>query len=182
MRQFTSILICSFLVLFFFSCEEIFEDDAQNLGEEYFECKINGEPFEGIGIPAQCNKLTFDYFPEPYLDLPAGYMAMGANNCVDTMSFLLTFQGISPEANGMTSLGSLSYADAFRPSLRLTNNTTYDRLLDGSFKIDQFNGRKKHGAGRLTGTFEMRLIDSEKTDTLTITDGRFNFYITQKLH
>jgi hypothetical protein len=182
MRLIKNILFCFFLTLFISSCEEIFEDDAQNDGVEYFECKINEEHFEGVGIPSQCNKLTFDYFTEPYLDLPAGYMGMGANNCVDTMALLLTFQGVTPEITGASSLESLNFADSFRPLFSSANGKIYNRLLDGNLKIDQFTGRIKNATGRFSGTFEMRLIDSEKTDTLTITDGQFNFYISRRLH
>lgn len=182
MKQLNSILILSVLLLFISSCEEILEEVNAESGTEYFEFKVDGKQFESEGIPSECNALQFNYFLEPYLDLPAGYMLMHTSDCPDASSLTLTFQEVTPEYTGTSSLEDLNFATSFRPVFRDENNVIFNRLLDGSMTVDRFTGTKKHGSGRLSGTFEMRLIDSEKTDTLTITDGRFNFFVSQKLH
>ncbi|MCZ4410635.1 hypothetical protein O3Q51_17600 [Cryomorphaceae bacterium 1068] len=182
MMRLKYLIICTITLLFASSCEEIFEEDSEESGPEYFEFKVDGEEFESVSIPAQCNGLNFSYFPEPHLDLPPGFMEMVARNCSESTSLNLTFQRVISEYTGSSSLESLNFADSFQPSFRAKNNVIYNRLLDGTMTVDRFSGSHKHGSGRLTGTFEMRLIDSEKTDTLNITDGRFNFYISQKLH
>jgi len=169
-------------MLLLMSCEEIFEENEAENGTEYLEFKVDGKQFESAGIPAQCNALNFTYFPEAYLDLPPGYMVMGASNCVDSTSLSLTFQRVTAEYTGSSSLEFLNFAESFTPLFRVGNSTIYNRLLDGTITIDQFTGSKKRVSGRLTGTFEMRLTDFEKTDTLTITEGRFSFFISQKLH
>lgn len=181
MNQVKNIFLLSLMIAFFSSCEEIFEGDEGEVGREYLEFKADGETFESVGIPAQCNALIFNYLPEPHLDLPAGYMVMRSNNCVDSTSLTMTFQRVTPEYTGSSSLEFLDFAESFRPSFQ-TKDMTYNRLLDGTITIDQFTGAHKHGSGRLSGTFEMRLTDSQKTDTLNITEGRFNFFIPQKLH
>lgn len=180
--QFKNILYCSLFVLFFSSCEEIFEDDNTETGEEYMEFTVDGKQFESASIPAQCNGLNFNYFPEAHLDLPPGFMEMDARNCPDSTSLTLTFQRVTPQYTGSSSFESLNFAESFTPVFRFGSSPTYNRLLDGSLTIDQFTGVKKNAPGRLTGTFEMRLIDSEKTDTLVITEGKFHFFIPQKLH
>jgi hypothetical protein len=164
------------------SCEDGFEGDKADNGIEHLEFKVDGRQFESASIPSQCNALNFNYFPEPHLDLPPGYMTMWASNCVDSTSLSLTFQRVTSEYTGSSSFESLDFAESFTPVFRAGNSTIYNRLLDGSITIDQFTGVKKNASGRLTGTFEIRLIDSEKTDTLTITEGKFNFFISQKLH
>ncbi len=182
MKQFKSILVCALLALLFSSCEETFEGDNAENGIEYMEFKVDGEQFISEGIPSQCNALQFNYFPEPYLDLPAGFMVIGASDCPDSTSLTFEFQEVSPEYTGTSSLESLSFASSVKPTFRSENGIVYNRLLDGTITIDQFTGNKKHHSGRLTGTFEMRLIDFEKSDTLHITEGKFNFFVTQKLH
>ena len=182
MRKFLNLLFCASMVLFIASCEEDFEGDKADNGTEYLEFKVDGRQFESASIPTQCNALNFNYFPEAHLDLPPGYMMMWASNCVDSTSLSLTFQRVTPEYTGSSSIESLNFAESFTPVFRVGNSTTFNRLLDGSITIDQFTGVNKHSSGRLNGTFEMRLIDSEKTDTLTITEGKFSFFIPQKLH
>ena len=182
MRHFLYLLLCASLTLFMASCEDVLEGENGEIGTEYLDFKVDGKPFESAGIPAQCNGLDFNYFPEPYLDLPPGFMEMASRNCSDSTSLSLTFQRVSSEYTGTSSLETLNFADSFRPELRFENNVVYNRLLDGMITIEKFTGAKKRVSGRLTGTFHMRLIDSEKTDTISITEGKFNFFIPQKLH
>lgn len=182
MNQVKNILLFSILVLSFSSCEEVFEGDKGEVGTEYLEFKVDGKSFESVGVSSQCNALIFNYLPEAHMDLPAGYMVMSANNCADSTSLTMTFQRVTPEYTGSSSLEFLDFAESFRASFNHENNMTYNRLLDGTITIDQFTGAHKHGSGRLTGSFEMRLTDFQKTDTLHITEGRFNFFIPQKLH
>jgi len=182
MKELKTILILFVLLLFISSCEEILEEVNSENGVEYLEFKVDGKPFTSEGVPAQCNALQFHYFTEPYLDLPAGYMVMGTSNCPDSTSLTLEFQEVTPEYTGSSSLQSLSFASSIKPIFHSENGVIYNRLLDGTITIDQFTGNKKHHSGRLTGTFEMRLIDFEKSDTLNITEGKFNFFVSQKLH
>ncbi|MGB6035873.1 MAG: hypothetical protein WBG42_06365 [Cryomorphaceae bacterium] len=182
MKLLKSIFICSILSLLFFSCEEVFEDENGEEGTEYLEFKVDGIQYETVSIPAQCNGLNFNYFPEPHLDLPPGFMEMVASNCADSTSLSLTFQRVVSEYTGSGSFESLNFAESFQPFFRAKNNVLYNRFLDGTLTINEFSGAHKKASGRLTGTFEMRLIDSEKSDTLSITDGEFNFFIPRKLH
>lgn len=182
MSRLKSILIFSAFLIFFSSCEEIFEDDNAEKGTQYLEFKVDGTQFTSEEIPSQCNALQFNYFPEPHLDLPAGYMVMASWNCPDSTSLSLEFQEVSQEYTGTSSLESLNFARSVKPIFRMRNGVIYNRLLDGTITIDQFQGNSKHHSGRLSGTFEMRLIDSDKSDTLNITEGKFNFFIARKLH
>lgn len=182
MNRVKNILLCSLLGMSFSACEEVFEGDEGEVGTEYLEFKVDGRSFEGVGVPAQCNALIFNYLPEAHLDLPPGYMVMRSNNCVDSTSLTMTFQRVTREYTGTSSLEFLDFAESFKPSFHSENDRTYNRLLDGTITIDQFTGAHKHGSGRLSGTFEMRLTDFNKTDTVNITEGRFNFFIPQKLH
>lgn len=182
MSLFTRSLFFSILVLSLASCEEVFEGEEAKEGTEYLEFKVDGTAFERMSIPGHCNSLVFNYFTEAYLDLPPGYMVMGANNCADSTSLTLTFQGVTPEYTGSGSLEFTDFANSFTPLFRSENDILYSRLLDGTLAIEEFTGSKKRVPGLLTGTFEMRLTDFDKTDTLNITDGRFSFFIPQKLH
>jgi len=182
MTSFKNLLLLFIITVFASSCEEIFDGDDEDTGTEYLEFKVDGKSFETSSVPAQCKGLVFNYFTEAYLDLPPGYMMMGANNCPDSTSLTLTFHGVTPEYTGSGSLESLDFANSFTPLFRSENNVLYSRLLDGTMTVKEFTGSKKRVSGRLTGTFEMRLTDFDKTDTLSITDGRFSFFISQKLH
>ncbi len=181
MKQFRLFGFLAFVFLFLTACEESFDPEEENNGTEYFEFKINEEEFVGVGIEGECAELTFNYFPEPVLDLPAGYMTLGAKNCEDNSSVMLTFQGVEAEATGTTSLEFLSFASSFEPYARSVDGKVFNRLLDGTFRIEEFTGRKKQTSGIFSGTFEMRLTDFEKTDTLYITDGRYRFFVSDKL-
>jgi hypothetical protein len=182
MTRFRTLLIFAVSVLFISACEEVFEEEQGENGRVYMEFKIDGQPFVAASVPAQCNELVFNYFTEAHLDLPPGYMIMAAHNCPKSSSLTLTFHGVTPEYTGTGSLETPEFADSFIPLFRSENNVLYGRLLDGTLTVKEFTGAKKRVSGRLSGTFEMRLTDYDKTDTLTITDGRFNFFIPQKIH
>ena len=182
MNWLKTILVCSILTLFFSSCEEIFEDQNADEGTEYLEFKVDGKRFESLSVPARCNGLNFSYFPEPHLDLSPGFMEMVAQNCPDSTSLSITFQRVVSEYTGSGSFESQNFAESFQAFYRAENKVVYNRFLDGTLTISEFSGSHKKGSGRLSGTFEMRLLDYEKSDTISITDGKFNFFITQKLH
>jgi hypothetical protein len=182
MNRLKNFLLISLMLTCFSSCEEIFEEENEEAGREYLEFKVDGKSFESVSNSAQCTGLDFHYFPEPYLDLSPGFMEMVSRNCSDSTSLSLTFQRVTPEYTGTSSLETPNFANSFKPELRFENNMVFNRLLDGNITINQFSGSSKKGSGRLTGTFEMRLIDSEKSDTISITDGKFNFFIERKLH
>ena len=75
MKHYSTYLFLFLLLFFLNACDE---DDDQpeppNYSIEYFECKINGEPFQAVSIPFQCTGPRFDYYPEAFMDIPEGHM------------------------------------------------------------------------------------------------------------
>lgn len=182
MKYYSTYLFLFLLLFFLNACDE--DDDKPeppNYVIEYFECKINGEPFQAVSIPFQCSGPRFDYYPEDFMDIPEGHMTFGGRNCVDTTLLFLRFYGMSQDASGPTSLIDLSYADSCSPVFRFSDFTTYENLIDGSMNIEEFTPRESGTSpfGVMRGTFELRLTNDQNTDTLTITEGRFNYDVPQ---
>ncbi|MCH2213605.1 MAG: hypothetical protein MK086_00385 [Flavobacteriales bacterium] len=180
MNKLLNFLTLFLLVFVFSSCEEVFEEENRDGITQYFEGKVNGERFEGSTKDEQCNRLSFVYFNEAVSDLAPGYMEMGARDCLSDSELIFVFQGVEPEYTGSFSLTDLDFADSFRPAFTSVDGVTYNRLLDGSFSVDHFSGSNNKHVGRLSGSFEMKLVDVEKTDTLNITEGAFAFTVPRK--
>jgi hypothetical protein len=173
-----------FLFLFLTALAACKEDDDQpdspNYGIEYFECKINGEPFQAVS-DFSCSGPRFEYYPEAFMSVPAGYMQFGGRDCRDDRALYLSLFGTSPEAHGFTSLENMSYADSCTPTFFFSDLTTYQNLIDGSLNIEEFTPRESGTSsfGVMRGTFELRLTNDQNTDTLNITEGRFNYDVPQ---
>ncbi|MEM9052830.1 MAG: hypothetical protein AAGC47_12325 [Bacteroidota bacterium] len=181
MNKLQYIVFCLLFLCVFSSCEEVFEEENGARVEQYFEGKVDGERFEGYSDDEQCNQLVFAYFPEAVSDLAPGYLEMGARNCFSSSRLNFIFQGVEPEYTGTTSLLDLDFADSFRPSYRSADGVSFNRIVDGSFSVNSFSGSNKKQAGRLSGSFEMRLTSLENTDTIHITDGKFSFPIPKRI-
>ena len=181
MTKLLNILVFCFLVFAFSSCEEVFEEENEDGITQYFEGKVDGVRFEGATKDEQCNRLSFVYFNEAVSDLAPGYMEMGARDCLSSSELTFIFQGVEPEYTGSSSATELDFADSFRPVFTSSDGVTYNRLLDGTLSIDHFSGSDKKHIGRLTGSFELSLVDVDKTDTVHITEGAFTFTVPRKL-
>jgi len=181
MRQFKNYSFLLLLILFLVACKKDDDGpDTNNRGIEFFECKINGEPFEAVS-DFTCTGPRFEYYPEPYLDVPAGYMSFGGRDCRDDRALYINFFGMNQDAHGFDQLENMSYADSCTPVFFFSDLTIYQNLIDGSLNIEEFTPRASGNSplGIIKGTFELRITDEQDSETLTITEGRFFYYVPQ---
>ena len=179
---FITILIFGFLV----GCEKDEDTEGQRRVLEYFECKIDGESFQAVNN-FFCNGIIFNYYPESYLSVPQGYGLFGGRNCNTYDRLVMITHGLKPET-GFLSFTQPAFADSVTPYYQYTDfvdSTTvlFDQLVDGQMKIEHFIPRESTEPntplGSVQGTFEFRLTNETRADTIRVTDGRFRLDVIQ---
>lgn len=177
------LLICVGLI----SCKKDDDDkpDEPNYGPEYFECKINGDPLEVSSNPFTCNGLYFNYYPEPYLNSPAGYTILRGRNCQTYTGVAVRMDGLIHQTGELDFLEP-TFADSIYPyyrynDLSLEEPILFEKLISGSMYIKEFIPRANGSSpfGTITGTFEFTVTNEFGTDTIHITEGRFRFDVPQ---
>jgi hypothetical protein len=186
MKQFKSFFLLCLSLTILASCKDDDDKpDEPNYGIEFFECKINGEPFQAVSIPFQCSGPVFDYYPEPFLSVPEGYCLISGLNCQ-------TFEGLSIRIDGLDhQLGNLNFvqptfADSIYPIYRIPDINSgeilkYESLVNGNMDIEQFIPRESGSSplGTIKGNFNFILTDELGIDTIHVTEGRFRFDVPQ---
>ena len=168
------------------SCKEDDDKpDKPNYGIQYFECKINGEFFQAISIPFQCSGPRFDYYPEPFMSVPEGYMLLAGKDCVNSSSCGIRIFGYDGKEGWLDFLEPMT-ADSIFPYHRSypsdsLESVLYDQLVDGHVFIEQLLPRVSGSSpfGTIKGTFEYTVTDELGIDTICITEGSFRFDVPQ---
>jgi hypothetical protein len=177
MKRLSFTLAIFLFAAFTTSCEEIFEEDEANVQSQYFACQVRGKHIDMNINKDVCGALVFNYFPEAVDDISAGFLQMGVEQCDEVPSIVFTFQGVNADYTGTSALEALDFANSLKPSVRLEDGSDYKRFIDGVWRVTRFSSSTKKEVGTITGTFEMRLLDLEKSDTLLLKDGQFNFVL-----
>ena len=186
MKNYCTYLFLFLLLFFLNACDkEDDKSDEPNYGPEYFECKINGKPFQAVSIPFQCSGQQFDYYPEPFMDVPEGYCLISGVNCQTFEALSIRINGLNPKT-GNLSFTQPSFADSIYPLYSIPDTLSeevvkYEDLIDGSMTIDQFIPRKNGSSplGTISGVFEFTVTDEVGMDTIRVTEGRFRFDVPQ---
>ena len=168
------------------SCKEDDDrPDKPNYGIQYFECKINGEPLEVSSNPFTCNGIYFNYYPEPYLNSPAGYAIFRGRSCQTYTGAAIRMYGLEHET-GELNFMEPAFADSVFPYYRFNDpvngeSVIYEKLISGRMHIEEFIPRKSGSSpfGTIKGTFEFTVTDELGIDTIDITDGSFRFDVPQ---
>lgn len=159
--------------------------DKPNYGIQYFECKINGEPFQAVSIPFQCSGPRFDYYPEAFMSVPEGYMLLAGKDCINSPTCGIRIFGFTGE------LGAINFVNPTRADSILPYHRTYpgdslesilyDQMIDGSLIIQELIPRESGSSsfGTINGTFEFTVTDEVGLDTIHVTEGRFRFDVPQ---
>ena len=168
------------------ACKE--DDDKPNkpnYGIQYFECKINGEPFQAVSIPFQCSGPRFDYYPEQYLDIPAKSMSLVGIHCPSYDGVGIGIFGYNEEIglinfNDATNVDSVTAYYSHDPD-SISPRILYEELIDGKVNIEQLVPRASGNSplGTIKGTFEFTVTDEIGMDTIRVTEGRFRFDVPQ---
>jgi len=185
MKQYS---IYSFLLFLLFSLHSCNKDNEKpstnNRGIEFFECKINGEPFEATSNFG-CTGPRFDYYPEAYMSVPEEYCLISGVNCQTFKAVSIRIDGLHPQT-GNLSFVEPSFADSIYPIYRIPDALSeeilkYEYLIDGSMTIGQFIPREAGNKplGTIEGTFEFSVTNESEIDTIHITEGRFRFNVPQ---
>jgi len=186
MKHFSTLLLLFLLLFFLNACDE---DDDQpeppNYGIEYFECKINGEPFQAVSIPFQCSGPRFDYYPEAFMSVPQGYMLLAGKDCINSPTCGIRIFGFTGE-NGAINFVNPTRADSILPYHRAypgdsLESILYDEMIDGSLVIQELVPRESGTSpfGTIKGTFEFTVTAEIGIDTIHVTEGRFRFDVPQ---
>lgn len=186
MKHYSTLLFLILLLFFLNACDE---DDDQpeppNYGIEYFECKINGEPFQAVSIPFQCSGPRFDYYPESFMSVPEGYMALGGVHCPTYNSVAIRVFGYQQDTGYIDFVDPI-VVDSLSPYYSfdadsLSPRILYENLVDGSIVINEIIPRASGNSpfGTISGTFEFTVTDEIGIDTIHVTEGRFRFDVPQ---
>ena len=169
------------------SCKKDDDDkpDEPNYGPEYFECKINGEPFQAVSIPFQCSGPRFDYYPEAFMSVPEGYMALGGVHCPTYNSVAIRVFGYEQDTGYIDFVDPI-VVDSISPYYSfdadsLSPRILYENLVDGSIVLHEIIPRESGNSplGTISGTFEFTVTDETGIDTIHVTEGRFRFDVPQ---
>jgi hypothetical protein len=179
-------ITAAFLILLNTSCKnDDDKPDEPNYGIEYFECKINGEPFQAVSIPFQCSGPVFDYYPEPFLSVPAKSMYLAGIHCPTYDAIGIGIFGYNEELgsinfNEATIVDSVLVYYSYDPD-SLSSRILYENLIDGNINIEELIPRASGNSrlGTIKGTFEFTVTDETGMDTIHVTDGRFRFDVPQ---
>ncbi|MEI6408647.1 MAG: hypothetical protein WCR52_04655 [Bacteroidota bacterium] len=173
------------IAVLIFSCRKEDEDfglpPATQTGENTFGCLINGNPWVAKLGPdvydATLRKITSSYDEEgfgvaDYFDfyLTANYISL-ADSIYDSFSFSLRpiyGSGLisSPNIKGE----DIHYTDS-QPDIA---TSTYTYLLDTLYPAHVNITKLDKGSNICAGSFDFRLINTNKKDTLLISNGRFD--------
>ena len=168
------------------SCKEDDDKpDKPNYGIQYFECKINGEPFQAVSIPFQCNGPRFDYYPEPFMGMPEGYMAFGGIHCPTYNAVAIRIFGYERDTGYFNFVNPIK-VDSISPYYSfdadsLSPRILYENLIEGNMMINEIIPRASGNSpfGTIKGTFEFTVTDEEGIDTIHVTGGSFRFDVPQ---
>jgi len=185
MKQLKNYTFFVFLLVLLAACKKDDEPDSPNYGAEYFECKINGEPFQAVSIPFQCSGPRFDYYPEQYLSIPAKSMSLIGIHCPTYNAVGIGIFGYNEELGSInfdetTNVDSVSVYHRAYPGDSL-ESILYDQMIDGSLNIQELIPRESGTSplGTIKGSFEFTVTDESEIDTIYITEGRFRFDVPQ---
>ena len=186
MKHYSTFLFLFLLLFFLNACDEDDDQpDEPNYGIEYFECKINGEPFQAVSIPFQCSGPRFSYYPEQYLSIPAKSMSLIGIHCPTNDAVGIGIFGYNEELgsinfNETTNVDSVSVYHRAYPGDSL-ESILYDQMIDGSLIIQELIPRESgtSSLGTIRGTFEFTVTDEIGIDTIRVTEGRFRFDVPQ---
>jgi hypothetical protein len=186
MKQLKSFFLLCLSLTILASCKEDDDKpDEPNYGIQYFECRINGEPLEVSSNPFTCNGLYFNYYPEPYLNSPAGYAILRGRSCQTYTGAAIRINGLDHQTGELDFLQP-AFADSIYPYYRYNDDSLeepilYEKLVSGSMYIEEFipgeNGSSP--LGTIKGTFEFTVTDETGIDTIRVTEGRFRFDVPQ---
>ncbi len=185
MKQLFKITLITICIFIFSQCkDDDDQSDKPNYGAQYFKCKINGFDFISQST-FHCDGGKFDYYPEAYLTVPAGYMLIRGRNCLDYESTAIRINGMQYTTGNLNFLNP-AFADSIFPFYLHYNDsdsvrTLYETLIEGEMNIEQFIPRADDRSpyGTIKGTFNYILTDEHADDTIRITDGRFRFDVKQ---
>jgi len=183
MRSFSKIFITLCFLAIAVSCNK--EEPSDNLAKlEYFECKIDGEPFEAVS-DFTCSGPRWDYYPEPYLNLDVGFALISGRDCRSDAMLAIRMSGLEHQTGHMNFLEP-SYADTVYPIYMFIDESIsdfviFEKLISGSLKIDKFEARQNGSSplGWIEGSFEFMLTNELDSDTIRVTNGRFGFDVPQ---
>lgn len=185
MKSILKITLLTISILTLSQCKN--DDDKPekpNYGAEYFKCKVNGVEFE-TPSDFSCEGKYFYYYPDAYLDTPAGYMVMRGRNCEEYEVLGIRIYGLE-HITGTLDFFEPAFADSIMPyydyeDLQDSTYVILQTLIDGEMNIEQFvpraNGSSPYGT--IKGTFNFMLTDSMGVDTIRVTDGSFRFDVPQ---
>ncbi len=182
MRQIRRLTIILSTIVLIAGCKK---DDSEsenkpNYGPQYFECKVNGEPFKARSTFLQCEGHRFDYYPDTSVESPKGFMILRGTNCTNYETVGIGIHGVEPNTGWMDFLepsiaDSISPYYSFWPEDSTQSNQLYKRLVTGEMAIDELvpraNGYGPYGT--IQGSFEFTVTDDRGEDTVRVTEGRF---------
>ena len=184
MKQFKNYTFLLLLILFLVACKkDDDEPDTNNRGIEFFECKINGEPFKATSNFG-CTGPRFDYYPEAFMDVPQGYALFRGRNCSTSEAALVRINGLEHKT-GILLFNEPAFADSIFPLYRYIDTDgaiiKMETVIDGQLEIEQFEARVSGNSplGTVKGTFEFTVTDESGIDTIRVTEGRFRFDVPQ---
>lgn len=168
------------------SCKKDDDDkpDEPNYGPEYFECKINGEPFQAVS-DFTCSGPRFNYYPEAFMGVPEGYMLLAGKDCINSPLCAIRIYGYD-QSLGEMNFSNPVYADSISPFYSYFTDDNpdvilLDQLVNGVIVVEQLIPRESGNSplGSIKGTFEFTVSDEQGIDTIRVTEGRFRFDVPQ---
>jgi len=184
MKHYSTLLLLFLLLFFLNACDEDDDQpDEPNYGAEYFECKINGEPFQAVS-DFTCSGPQFDYYPESFMDIPEGYAFFSGRHCPSGEAAVIRINGLEHQT-GLLLFNEPTFADSIFPLYRYIEADgsiiKFETLVNGQIYIEQFEPRVSGTAplGTIKGTFEYTVTNELGMDTIRVTEGRFRFDVPQ---
>jgi hypothetical protein len=185
MKQLKSYFLLFLSLTILASCKEDDDKpDEPDYGIQFFECKINGEPFQAVSIPFQCSGPQFDYYPEPFMEIPQGYAVFSGRDCSTSEAAMIRINGLE-QNTGLLLFNEPSFADSIFPLYRYLEADgsiiKMEHLIDGEMMIEEFIPRASGNSpfGTIKGTFEFTVTDELGIDTIDVTEGSFRFDVPQ---
>jgi len=161
------------------------ESESPNYGAEFFECKINGEPFQAVS-DFTCSGPRFDYYPESFMSVPKGYMLLAGKDCAESPLCAIRIYGYNNTLGDINFEKPGSAANSISPFYSYFDNSNpdvflFEQLISGSVDIEQLIPRADGNSplGTISGTFEFVVTDDMSKDTIRVTEGRFRFDVPQ---